>query len=100
MRWLWNYPIQAIELYHLAVLDEMSLRGWKASELWRVAGYRGKKSKAIPKNWIVVPDDWPNGLMFTEHGPAYMARDLKDLRSWVEGHKVSEKERLLLGKWI
>ena len=100
MRWLWNYTAQSVEFYHLIVLDEMAKRGWRTSPNWRIAGYRGKKSKAIPENWIVTPDDWPQSLIFKEHNHSYLARDIHDLKAWCVSHKISDGDLSRISKWL
>ena len=100
MRWLWNYTAQAVEFYHLIVLDQMEKRGWRTSPNWRVAGYRGKKSKPLKGEWIVIPEDWPQSLIFKEQDSSYLARDIKDLATWKSKHKLSDVDLARISKWV
>ena len=74
--YVWNYPYEYLYQYHLKVMAEMRVRGYRPDTKWEEYNYRGKKAE--PLSGFANIEGTPN---YPEHNKEYLESCIINLRN-------------------
>lgn len=105
VNYVFEHHISLLIQYHLLIIDECRMRGFKIDEKWRDLTYRGKKclpfkneeiNSLIYFEHLIAPSINPNyystEFIYPEHNPKYLLECLENLNS--------KNAQLINGKYI
>ena len=76
VNYVFEYPLEMLEDYHQAVMQEMESRGYAVDYLWAFRGYRGKSfGKQVLKERIPKCER----MVYPEHDDDYLKECLDNL---------------------
>jgi len=83
-----NQEIERLKAYHLRVIDEMQRRGYKVTQEWLNAQYRGKKIgiDSYIEESKVFDYYITDGYVYQEHNDAYLQECIENLSK--KGYEV------------
>lgn len=80
VKYVFDYPMEALFAYHTYIMNEMEHRGYKVTVEWRNPNYRGKISDGYIANTKLIQHYLNENKVYFEHDEDYLRECLDNLK--------------------